>query len=285
MIAITGSTGHLGRLVIADLLDRGVPADEIVAIARDPAKASDLADQGVVVREGDYNRPDTLGPALADVDKLLLISGSEVGKRVPQHQAVIDAAAEAGVGLLAYTSVLHANTSALGLAEEHRQTEAALAESEVPSVLLRNGWYTENYTGSIGAAVEHGAVLGSAGAAAIAAAPRADYAAAAAAVLTADEDPAGRTYELAGEPFTMAEYAAEVARQSGTEVAYHDLPEDDYRNALVEAGLPEPVAAMLAQSDVAARRGALDDDSGDLARLLGRPPTPMPDVVADALAG
>ena len=284
MIAVTGSTGHLGRLVIAALLDRGVPADQVVAIARSPEKAADLAARGVVVHEGDYDRPETLDPALDGVDRLLLISGSEAGKRLRQHQNVIDAAKDAGVGLIAYTSLLHADTSEIGLAEEHRQTEAALEASGVPTVLLRNGWYTENYTGSIGAALEHGAVLGSAGDATIGAAPRADYAEAAAAVLTSSDDPGGRTYELAGEPFTMAEYAAAITRQSGTQVDYVDLPEDAYRGALVEAGLPEPVAALLAQSDVAARGGALADDSGDLERLLGRPPTSMPEVVADALA-
>lgn len=284
MIAITGSTGHLGRLVIAKLIDRGVPAADIVALARDTDKASDLADQGVVVREGNYDKPETLGPALDGVDTLLLISSSEVGQRARQHRAVIGAAKAAGVGLIAYTSVLHADTSELGLAEEHRQTEAALAESGVPTVLLRNGWYTENYTGSIAPALEHGVVLGSAGDAQIAAATREDFAEAAAAVLTSDEDQTGQTYELAGEPFTMSEYAAELSRQSGTSVTYQNLPEDDYQNALVGAGLPEPVAAMLAQSDVAARGGALDDDSGDLERLLGRPPTPLADAIRDALS-
>ena len=284
MIAITGSTGHLGRLVIAKLLDRGVPAADIVALARDTDKASDLADQGVVVREGNYDTPETLGPALDGVDTLLLISSSEVGQRARQHRAVIDAAKAAGVGLIAYTSVLHADTSALGLAEEHRQTEAALAESGVPSVLLRNGWYTENYTGSIAPALEHGVVLGSAGDAQIAAATREDFAEAAAAALTSDEDQAGQTYELAGEPFTMSEYAAELSRQSGTPVAYQNLPEDDYQTALVGAGLPEPIAAMLAQSDVAARGGALNDDSGDLERLIGHPPTPLADAIRDAMA-
>ena len=281
MIAVTGSTGHLGRLAIAALLDRGVPASDIVALARDTDKAADL---GVPVREADYDRPETLAPALDGVDTLLLISSSEMGQRARQHRAVIDAAAQAGVGLIAYTSILRADTSEIGLAEEHRQTEALLAESGIPTVLLRNGWYTENYTGSIGAAVAHGVVMGSAGDAKIAAAPRADFAEAAAAVLTSDEDQAGRIYELAGQPFTMAEYAAEVARQSGKDVVYQDLPQDAYREALVGVGLPEPVAAMLAQSDDAASRGALDDDSGDLERLLGRPPTPLADVVAEALA-
>ncbi len=281
MIAVTGSTGHLGRLAIAALLDRGVPASDIVALARDTGKAADLS---VPVREADYDRPETLAAALDGVDTLLLISSSAVGQRARQHRAVIDAAKEAGVEFIAYTSILHADTSEIGLAEEHRQTEARLAESGIPTVLLRNGWYTENYTGSIGAAVDHGVVMGSAGDAKIAAAPRADFAEAAATVLTSDEDQGGRIYELAGQPFTMAEYAAEVARQSGKDVVYQDLPEDAYREALVGVGLPEPVAAMLAQSDDAASRGALDDDSGDLERLLGRPPTPLAEVVAEALA-
>ena len=277
---VTGSTGHLGRLVIADLLTR-VPSDEIVALARTPSKGADL---GVAVRLFDYDRPETLAPALEGVDRLLLISAGEVGKRVPQHQAVIDAAAAAGVSLIVYTSVLHAPDSLLGLAEEHRQTEAALAERGVPFALLRNGWYTENYTGSIGAAVEHGVVLGSAGDARVAPATRADYAAAAAAVLTAD-DPAGQTLELAGdEAFTMADYAAEVTRQSGREVVYQDLAEEAYKAALEQIGLPEPVAGMIAQADAAAARGALYDDGGALSRLIGRPTTPLADAVADALA-
>ncbi|OZC01560.1 SDR family oxidoreductase [Rubricoccus marinus] len=280
MIAITGSTGQLGRLVISDLLTR-VPADQIVAIARDPESAATL---GVSVREGDYDRPETLATAFEGVDRLLLISASEIGKRVPQHRAVIDAAKASGVGLIVYTSLLHADTSALGLAEEHRQTEAYLAESGVPYTVLRNGWYIENYTGSIGAAVEHGAVLGSAGDARLTPATRADYAAAAAAVLTAD-DPAGEVYELAGdEAFTMAEYAAEVARQSGREVAYRNMPEADYRGALEGMGLPAPVAAMIAQSDAAASEGALYDDSHTLSRLIGRPTTPLAQAIAAALA-
>ncbi|PAP75113.1 SDR family oxidoreductase [Rubrivirga marina] len=253
MLAVTGATGH-------------------------------LADRGGVVREGGYGWPETLGPALDGVDRLLLISGNETGRRVAQHQLVIDAAQEAGVGLVAYTSILHADTSEIGLAEEHRQTEALLDASGIPHVVLRNGWYTENYTGSIGAALEHGAVLGSAGDARISAASRKDFAEAAAVVLTSDEDQAGRTYELAGPSFTMTEYAAELTRQSGTPVNYVDMTEEGYRDALIQAGLPEPVAAMLAQSDAAARQGALEGSPDDLEGLLNRTPTPMPDVVAEALA-
>ena len=221
---------------------------------------------------------------MAGVDRLLLISSSEIGRRVPQHKAVIDAAKAAGVKLIAYTSLLHADTSSLGLADEHRHTEVLLKESGVPYVLLRNGWYTENYTASIPAALQHGALLGSAGEGRIASATRADYAAAATAVLTAPEDQAGRIYELAGdEAYTLAEFAAELSLQSGRDVVYRNLPEAEYRAALVGAGLPDPVAAMLAQSDAAAAQGALFDDSHQLSKLVGRPTTTLSDVIAAAL--
>jgi NAD(P)H dehydrogenase (quinone) len=282
MYAITGATGHLGRLVITALL-RTVPTAETAALVRTPEKASDLAAQGVVIREADYNRPETLGPALFGVDKLLLISGNEVGRRVPQHKAVIDAAKAAGVTLIAYTSVLRADTSPLGVAEEHRQTEALLKASGVPFVLLRNGWYTENYTASIPTALQQGAILGSTGEGRIAAATRADYAEAAAA-LTAQGDQAGRIYELAGDDaFTMAEFAAELSRQSGKDVVYRDLPEAEYKAALVGGGLPDAFAALLARSSAVAGGGALFDDSHQLSRLIGRPTTPLKDAIAAAL--
>lgn len=281
LYAVTGATGQLGRLVIDALLAR-VPADQIVALVRRPDAASDLAARGVAVREADYDRPETLAPALAGVDRLLLVSSDAVGKRVPQHRAVIAAAREAGVGLVAYTSILHADTSVISLAGEHRQTEADLAESGIPVALLRNGWYTENYTGSLGAAVAHGTLMGSAGDAPLSLATRADFAAAAAAVLTAD-DPAG-VYELAGDDgVTLSDLAAEAARRSGKPVVYTDLPEADYRAALEGVGLPAPVAAMLAQADAAARDGALHDDSRTLSGLIGRPTTPLRDAVDAAL--
>ena len=264
MLAVTGATGKLGQLVVAALLEQ-LPPGKIAALVRAPAKAFDLAAKGVIVREANYDRPETLGPALAGVAKLLLISGSEIGRRVSQHKAVIDAAKAAGVKLIAYTSVLHADTSLLGLADEHRQTEVLLKESGVPYVLLRNGWYTENYTASIPAALQHGALLGSAGEGRIASATRADYAAAAAAILAASEDQGGRIYELAGdEAYTLAEFAAELSRHSGRDVVYRNLPEADYRAALVGACFPGPVAAMLAQSDAAAGQGALFDDGHQL---------------------
>ena len=279
MLAVTGATGKLGQLVVAALLEQ-LPPGKIAALVRAPAKASDLAARGVIVREADYDRPETLGPALAGITKLLLISGSEIGRRVSQHKAVIDAAKAAGVKLIAYTSLLHADTSSLGLADEHRQTEVLLKESGVPYVLLRNGWYTENYTASIPAALQHGALLGSAGKGRIASATRADYAAAAAAILAASEDQGGRIYELAGdEAYTLAEFAAELSRHSGRDVVYRNLPEADYRAALVGAGFPGPVAAMLAQSDAAAGQGALFDDGHQLSKLIGRPTTKLRDLL------
>ncbi len=284
MIAITGATGQLGRLVIQNLL-KTVPANQIVAAVRSPAKAADLAALGVRVRQADYAQPATLEAALQGVDKLLLISSSEVGQRVPQHAAVIAAAQKVGVKLLAYTSILRADSSPLGLAAEHKETEAMLRASGLPFVLLRNGWYTENHTGSVGAALQYGAVMGSAKDGRIASAARADYAAAAAAVLTNDGQ-ADQVYELAGDSaYTLAGFAAEIARQSGKPVVYKDLPQAAYAAALVQAGLPEGFAALLADSDVGASQGALFDDGHQLSQLIGRPTTPMADRVKAALAG
>lgn len=283
MIAITGATGQLGRLVIQNLLNT-VPASQIVAAVRNPAKAAELAALGVQVRQADYAQPAGLEAAFQGVTKLLLISSSEVGQRAAQHAAVIAAAQKAGVKLLAYTSILHADTSPLGLAVEHKATEAALRASGLPHVLLRNGWYTENYTASVPAALQYGAVLGSAKDGRIASAARADYAAAAAAALTQDGQ-AGKVYELAGDTaYTLAELAAEIAKQSGKPVVYSDLPEAAYAAALVQAGLPEGFAALLADSDVGASQGALFDGSRQLSQLIGRPTTPLADGVKAALA-
>jgi NAD(P)H dehydrogenase (quinone) len=282
MIAITGATGQLGRLVIQNLL-KTVPAAQIVAAVRSPEKAADLAALGVQVRQADYAQPATLEAAFQGVDKLLLISSSEVGQRAPQHAAVIAAAQKAGVKLLAYTSILRADTSPLGLATEHQATEAALRASGIPFVLLRNGWYTENYTASVPAALQYGAVMGSAKEGRIASAARADYAAAAAAVLT-KEGQAGQVYELAGDTaYTLSELAAEIAQQSGKPVVYNDLPEAAYAAALVQVGLPEGFAALLADSDVGASKGGLFDDGHQLSQLIGRPTTPLADVVKAAL--
>lgn len=282
MIAVTGATGQLGRLVI-DALLRRVPAAEIVAVVRTPAKAADLAARGVEVRTGDYDRPETLATAFAGIDKLLLISSSEVGKRFTQHKAVIEAATAARVGFVAYTSVLHADRSPLGLAEEHRQTEALLQASGLPYAVLRNGWYTENYLAGLQPVLAHGAVLGAARQGRIAAATRADYAEAAAAVLTGPAD-SGRIYELAGDqPFTMTDYAAEIARQSGKTIVYKDMPKADYHAALLGAGLPPFIVDIVSDADAWAAEGALDDDSHTLSHLIGRPTTPLRDAVATAL--
>ncbi|MGP1683151.1 MAG: SDR family oxidoreductase [Giesbergeria sp.] len=283
MIVITGATGQLGRLVIQALL-RSVPANQLVAAVRTPEKAKDLAELGVQVRHADYTRPASLDTAFAGADKVLLISSSEVGQRTPQHQAVINAAKRAGVKLIAYTSVLHADTSPLGLAGEHRETEALLKASGLPFVLLRNGWYTENYAASAPTAVAHGVVMGSAGNGRIASAARVDYADAAAAVLTSEHQ-AGRVYELAGDSaFTLTELAAEIARQSGKTVAYQNMPEADYKAALLGFGLPEGVAALVADSDTGASKGALFDEDHQLSQLIGRPTTPLATTVVAALA-
>lgn len=282
MYAITGATGQLGRLVIEELL-KTVPANRIVAAVRTPAKAQDLAERGVVVREADYARPETLSSAFEGVEKLLLISSTEVSGRLPLHRAVIDAAKQAGVSLLAYTSMLHADSSTAQLAVEHRLTEEVIAASALPAVILRNGWYTENHLYALSAALEHGAFVGSAKDGRFSSAARKDYAVAAAAVL-ATGDHVGKTYELAADQaFTLTELAAEVARQSGKPVIYNDLAEQVYVDLLISFGLAPDLAALLADADVSASRGALFDDTGSLSRLIGRPSIPLKELVAAAL--
>lgn len=283
MYVITGANGQLGRLVI-DLLLTKVPADRIIAAVRSPEKAVDLADKGVQVRQADYSQPATLETAFRGATKILLISSNEIGQRAVQHKAVIDAARRAGVELLAYTSVLHAATSTLELAEEHRQTEVAIKESGLPSVILRNGWYTENTTAGVPNALAHGAHFGCAGDGRFSSAARADYAGAAVAVLTSGEAQADKIYELAGdEAFTLSEFAAELTQQSGKTVVYTNLPEPGYKAALLQAGLPEEFAQLLANSDSAAAQGALFDDSRVLSRLIGRPTTPLAQTITQAL--
>jgi len=283
MILITGATGKLGRQVLAQLLEK-VPARDVAVAVRDPKKAEDLAAKGVDVRYADYAKPETLSTALAGVEKLLLISSSEVGQRAPQHAAVIDAAKKAGVKLLVYTSILHADTSHMSLASEHLATEKAVRASGIPHAFLRNGWYIENYTENLGSALEHGVIAGSANDGKVAAASRADYAAAAVAVLTSKTAPK-EIYELAGDDaFTMTELAAEVSRHSGRPVAYTDLPQGEYAQMLAGFGVPQTIADMLADSDVGIKRGELDDRSGELHRLIGRATTPLAKMVAGAVA-
>ncbi|RRW78408.1 SDR family oxidoreductase [Pantoea dispersa] len=283
MIAITGATGQLGRLVINALLKK-VPASEIIAVVRSPEKAHDLQALGVALRTADYNQPQTLQGAFAGVQKVLLISSSEVGQREAQHRAVIDAAKAAGVSFIAYTSLLHADTSPLGLGVEHRATEALLQASGIPYALLRNGWYSENYAASIAPALAHHAFIGAAGNGRIASAAREDYAAAAAEVISRD-DQAGKVYELAGDDsYTLAEFSAEIARQSGEQVEYVNLPPAEFSAALIGAGLPAPLAELLADSDAGAAQGALFDDSHTLSKLIGRPTTPFAAVIKATLA-
>lgn len=282
MIVITGASGQLGRLVITLLLKK-VPAASLVATVRNVEKAEEIATLGVQARQADYNQPASWNAALQGADKVLLISSSEIGQRTQQHRAVIDAAKRAGVKLLAYTSVLHADTSVLGLAGEHRETEAAIRASGLPFVLLRNGWYTENYAMGIPAALSLGAVYGCAGDGRISSAARADYAEAAAVVLTSD-NPAGKIYELAGDTsYTLSEFAAEISRQSGKAISYVNLPEAEYKKALLGTSLPEFLAEQLANSDTGVSMGALFDDGKQLSKLIGRPTSALATAVRAAL--
>jgi NAD(P)H dehydrogenase (quinone) len=279
MIAVTGATGQLGRLVIAALKNQASPG-EVIALARNPATTQGL---GVSARAADYSQPATLEAALQGIDTLLLVSSSEIGQRTAQHRNVIEAAGRAGVSRLVYTSLLHADRSPISLAAEHVETEAALKASGIAYTILRNGWYTENYTGSVAGALAGGAFIGSAGDGRISAATRADFADAAAAVLTGSGHE-GRTYELAGDTsFSLAELAAEISRQTARALPYVNLPEAEYAATLAGFGLPEFLAKGLAAWDVDASRGALFDEGRELSRLIGRPTTSLAEAVAAAL--
>ena len=281
MIGITGATGHLGDLTVQALLNRGVPPTEIVALVRNLEKASGLSAKGVQVRQADYTQPDTLGPALQGVDKLLLISSNDVANRVVPQQNVVEAARQAGVKLIAYTSIPQADTSSMRLAEDHKHTEAAIRASGLPFVFLRNGWYLENY--NVVQAAEHGVVAGSAGDGRVSAAARADYAEAAAVVLSQDGHE-NAVYELGGdEGFTLKELAAEVQAQSGQPVRYQNMPEAEYAAMLKGFGLPDAMADKLADADTHLERGALHVRSGHLSRLIGRPTTSLSAGVKAAL--
>ncbi|MFE0249501.1 SDR family oxidoreductase [Streptomyces sp. NPDC059010] len=280
-IVVTGATGHLGRHVVEQLLEK-VPADQVTAVVRTPEKAADLAERGVKLAVADYNTPETFDTLFAAGDKVLLISGSEVGNdRVGQHTVVINAAKNAGVALLAYTSAPGSLTAAL--ADDHRGTEKALLESGLPYVLLRNGWYHENYTENLAPVLEYNAVTHAAGEGRVSSAARADYAAAAVAVLTG-EGHENKTYELGGDvAWNFVEYAAELSRQTGKEIANSPVPAEALTGILTGAGLPEPIAAILAGVDVSIEKGELVIDSGDLSRLAGRPTTPFADAIAAAV--
>ena len=283
-ILVTGATGQLGRLTVEALLARGVLPAQITATGRDVGKISDLADRGVSVRRADFTDPRGLTEAFAGADRLLLVStGSPVG-RVAEHQNAIDAAKAAGVSLLAYTSVSHAATDRMLLAADHRETEEYLRSSGVPFVMLRNSWYLEYYTGQLASYLQHGTVAGSAGQGQVSAAARSEFAEAAAAVLTADGH-AGAVYELGGDQaFTLAELAAEISAAAGRPVSYVDMPAPELAKMLADAGVPEPVAEMLADADLGVARGELFTDSGDLRRLIGHPTKPLATAIREALA-
>ncbi|RKH20251.1 SDR family oxidoreductase [Corallococcus sp. CA047B] len=282
MIVVTGATGKLGRFVVEGLLKK-VPANQVAVAVRDPEKAKDWTARGVQVRKVDYSQPQTLAGAFGKDDVVLLISANEVGKRFPQHSAVLEAAKKAGVKRLAYTSAPYADTSGIKLVGEHKATEEAIKASGVPYTFLRNGWYFENYTDNLAPALEYGVVQGSAKDGRVAAASRKDYADAAVEVLTGTGHE-NQVYELAGDTaFTLTEYAAEVSRQSGKKVAYVDLPVPEYSAALVKVGLPQVFADILADADAGLAKGELFNDSHTLSRLIGRPTTKLADAVGAAL--
>lgn len=278
-IAITGASGQLGRLAIENMKTR-VDAGDIVALVRDPSKVADL---GIEAREADYHKPETLTAALQGIDRLVLISSSDFDDRAGQHQNVINAAQETGVRHLIYTSILKADASPMIIAQDHKVTEAAIKASGIPYTFLRNGWYTENWTGSLPAAVEAGALIGSAGDAKVTPATRQDYAEALAAV-AAGEGHEGQVYELGGAAFTLSDLAAELSKQTGKDIPYNDLPEATYKDILISFQLPEALATVIADADAQAQNGWLTDESGTLERLIGRPATPLSSAVAAALA-
>lgn len=282
MIAVTGANGQLGQLVMKGLVER-VPTNQMIAAVRRPEKASGFATLGVQVREADYSRPETLSTAFQGVKKVLLISVDEVDRRFKLHKAVVDAAKEAEVELFVYTSLLHADRSELFLAREHKQTEEYIRASGLPFVILRNGWYLENHTSALGDAVENGALIGSSDDGRFASASRADYAAAAVAVLTQPVSQS-KTYELAGDrSFSMAELASEVSRQIGRDIPYRNLSGEDYAATLLGLGLPQTLVDVVIDADTKSIRGDLNSTSRDLSRLIGRPTTTLSDAVKSAL--
>lgn len=277
-IGVTGATGQLGKLVV-DQLKGKVGKESIVALVRDPEKAKNL---GVETRLFDYDKPGGLNEQLKGIDRLLLISANEIGKRARQHKNVIDAAKNAGVKWLVYTSLLHADSTTINLAAEHLDTEKMVRASGLEYTILRNGWYTENYTGSIGGALAGGAFIGSAGSGKISSASRADYAEAAATVVS-DGSHKGKVYELAGDTaYTLNDLAAEISKHAGKVIPYRNLPEAEYAKILESFGIPKGIADAIASWDVSASKGDLFDNSRQLSKLIGRQTTPMAETVKSA---
>lgn len=282
-IAVTGATGQLGRLVLEELLASQEPA-ALVAVVRDGGKAEELRARGVQVRVADYSDPAALETALAGVDKLLLVSGSEVGSRVAQHANVVNAAKAAGVGFIAYTSVLAADTTALILAPEHKATEELIRASGLDYTILRNGWYTENYVQAVATARQTGAVVAAAGDGRVASAARADYAAAAAAVLSSAGHE-GRVYELSGDyAWDFKELATAITAIAGREVVYQPVSAPELVEVLTTAGLDQGTAGFLAALDTDTQAGLLATVTGELSGLIGRPTTPLLQALRSATA-
>lgn len=286
MILVTGATGKLGSLIVTGLLEKGVPAESIAVLARSAERAASLSARGVQVRTGDYLDQASLESAFQGIDKLMFISSSDVVDRRPAHENVVQAAKKAGVKLVVYTSILNVETSKISLAHDHAATERSLKASGLPHVLLRNGWYFENYTENLGSALAHGVVLGAAGDGKYSMATRKDYAEAAVTVLTHRESQAGKVYELGGtDSFTLADLAAEVGKQTEKPVAYVDLSQAEYQAKLEGFGLPTPVAELLADADNGAKNGELITASRDLELLIGHPTTSLAQAVRAGLAG
>nr|WP_321405774.1 SDR family oxidoreductase [uncultured Carboxylicivirga sp.] len=279
-IGVTGTSGQLGRIIVEKLKER-IASNNIVGLQRSPEKSSDL---GIEIRKFDYDHPEILGDALIGIDKLMLVSGNEIGKRIKQHTNVIEAAKKAGVKLIVYTSLLKADSSTIVLAEEHCTTENILHKLNIPNVILRNGWYTENYTESLTDVIATGTLYGSSADGKISSATREDYAEAAAVVLTT-EGHTGKIYELANdESFTMSDFATEISRQTGKDIPYINLPVDEYAQALMQSGMPESYAQFLAGTHIATENGDLFDDSHHLSTLIGRPTKTLRNVISDALS-
>lgn len=285
MIVVTAATGQLGQLVVDGLL-RSVPAEEIGVAVRNPDRADGLAARGVDVRTADYDDPASLRAAFAGADKVLFISGSSVSERLDQHLRVVEAAKEIGVGQLAYTSVLRADTSTLLVAPDHKLTEQAIHDAGVPFTFLRNGWYTENFAPRVQYALRTGTFAGNATpAATLASATRVDFADAAVAALTGDGH-LNKVYELAGDvEWSFTDLAAELTKQSGQQVGYQQLSAAEHEKLLVEQGIPAGFAGLLAHTDQGIVDGELSDSSGDLHRLIGRDTTSLADAVAAILKG
>lgn len=282
MITVTGATGQLGRLVIDALLKR-VPASEITAAVRSPEKAADIAARGVRVVRADYNAPETLGPALVGTGRLLIISGNEFGQRVEQYERLIAAASAAGVGFIAYTSIINVDGNPMYLGADHKVAERLIVETGLPYAFLRNGWYNENYVTAFQSGAAHGTMIGAAGEGRISAAARADYAEAAAVVLAEGRE---GVFELGGsEAFTMAGLAGVVGAVAGRPVNHTNLEPDAYAAQLKGFGVPEGMADALADSDRYAAEGWLYTESRTLEELIGRRSTPIAETVKVVLAG